>query len=78
MTALRNSHSSPLLDPLENRGVAFTLEDRRRLGLIGRLPSAVLTLGQQAQRAYAQLHHQPDDLASIIRPAVDEVRLGST
>jgi malate dehydrogenase (oxaloacetate-decarboxylating) len=49
------------LDPLRNRGVAFSLEDRKRLGLIGRLPSAVLTLGQQAERAYAQLQHQPDE-----------------
>lgn len=66
MTTVRNSQLSPLLDPLENRGVAFSLEDRKRLGLVGRLPSAVLTLGQQAERAYAQLHQQPDDLAQNV------------
>jgi malate dehydrogenase (oxaloacetate-decarboxylating) len=55
-----------LLNPLENRGVAFSLEDRKRLGLIGRLPSAVLSLDQQAQRAYEQLHQQPDDLAQNV------------
>ena len=55
--------SNALLDPLENRGVAFSLEERKRLGLTGRLPSAVFTLDQQAERAYAQLHQQPDDLA---------------
>ena len=29
-----------------NRGVGFSREERRRLGLTGRLPSAVLTFGQ--------------------------------
>ncbi len=38
--------SSPSL----NRGVGFTHEQRRRLGLTGRLPPAVLTLEQQADR----------------------------
>lgn len=58
--------SNALLDPLENRGVAFSLEERKRLGLTGRLPSAVFTLDQQAERAYAQLHQQPDDLAENV------------
>ncbi len=41
-------------DPLTNRGTAFTQEERRRLGLIGRFPSAVETLDQQqAARTYA-------------------------
>jgi malate dehydrogenase (oxaloacetate-decarboxylating) len=64
VTTLGSRVTSPaLLDPLQNRGVAFTREERERLGLVGRLPSAVLTLDQQADRAYAQLHQQPDDLA---------------
>jgi hypothetical protein len=58
--------TDPLLNPLENRGVALSLEDRERLGLVSRLPSAVLSLGQQAERAYAQLHQQPDDLAQNV------------
>ncbi|WP_257877235.1 hypothetical protein [Actinomyces naeslundii] len=33
-------------DPLTNRGTAFTEEERRRLGLIGRFPSTVETLDQ--------------------------------
>jgi malate dehydrogenase (oxaloacetate-decarboxylating) len=37
-----------LSDPLRNRGVAFTPAERDALGLTGRLPSAVLTLDQQA------------------------------
>ena len=35
-----------ITDPLTNRGTAFTLEQRRELGLIGRLPSAVETLDE--------------------------------
>jgi malate dehydrogenase (oxaloacetate-decarboxylating) len=57
---------NPLLNPFENRGVAFSVEDRKRLGLVGRLPSAVLSLDQQAERAYAQLHQQPDALAQNV------------
>ncbi|GCD45642.1 NAD-dependent malic enzyme [Streptomyces paromomycinus] len=53
-------------DPLTNRGTAFTAAERDRLGLVGRLPDAVLTLDQQARRAYEQLRRQPDDLASYI------------
>ncbi len=41
-----------LADPLENKGTAFSLDERRELGLDGLLPSAVETLDQQAQRAY--------------------------
>jgi malate dehydrogenase (oxaloacetate-decarboxylating) len=51
-----------LLNPLGNRGVAFTAEQRTRLGLTGRLPSGVLTLDQQAARTYAQLVELPTDL----------------
>jgi len=32
------------------RGFGFTHEQRRKLGLTGRLPSGVLTLEQQAER----------------------------
>ncbi|MFI2235465.1 NAD-dependent malic enzyme [Streptomyces chrestomyceticus] len=53
-------------DPLTNRGTAFTAAERDRLGLVGRLPDAVLTLDQQARRAYEQLCRQPDDLAAYI------------
>lgn len=57
---------SVLLDPLTNRGTAFTAEERERLGLAGRLPDAVLTLDQQAIRAYEQLQQEPTDLAKFI------------
>ena len=50
-------------DPLRNRGLAFTRAERKALDLLGRLPSGVLTLYRQAQRAYDQLQHQGNDLA---------------
>jgi malate dehydrogenase (oxaloacetate-decarboxylating) len=53
-------------DPLRNRGVAFTQAEREALGLTGRLPSGVLTLDEQARRAWAQLQMQPDDLAKNV------------
>jgi len=46
--------------------VAFTTAERESLGLIGRLPSALLTLDQQAQRAYRQLQNQGTDLAKNV------------
>jgi malate dehydrogenase (oxaloacetate-decarboxylating) len=57
---------SVLADPMRNRGVAFTMAEREALGLVGRLPSAVLTLEQQAHRAYGQLHRQGSDLAKNV------------
>lgn len=55
-----------LEDPFRNRGVAFTQAERAQLGLTGRLPSGVLTLEQQAQRAYQQVQGQGDDLAKNV------------
>ncbi|MGB9303143.1 MAG: NAD-dependent malic enzyme [Mycobacterium sp.] len=48
--------------PSLNRGVGFTHEERRKLGLTGRLPSAVLTLEQQADRVWHQLQGMATDL----------------
>lgn len=48
--------------PSLNRGVGFTHEQRRQLGLTGRLPSAVLTLDQQADRVWHQLQSLATDL----------------
>lgn len=56
-------HIPPALAaPSLNRGVGFTHEQRRRLGLTGRLPSAVLTLDQQADRVWRQLQSLATDL----------------
>ncbi|MFD7873515.1 NAD-dependent malic enzyme [Streptomyces sp. NPDC059766] len=57
---------SVLLDPLRNHGVGFTPAERDALGLTGRLPSAVLTLERQAQRAYRQMQAQGSDLAKNV------------
>jgi malate dehydrogenase (oxaloacetate-decarboxylating) len=53
-------------DPRSNRGVAFTERQRSSLGLIGRLPSGVLSPEAQGERAYRQLSAQPDDLAKNV------------
>ncbi|EGN93731.1 hypothetical protein SERLA73DRAFT_189484 [Serpula lacrymans var. lacrymans S7.3] len=50
-----------LTSPRWNKGTAFTRKERKAFGLIGRLPSAVNTLDEQCERAYAQLqsHESP-------------------
>jgi malate dehydrogenase (oxaloacetate-decarboxylating) len=70
---MMNARTSPvpaipdvLDDPIRDRGTAFTKAEREDLGLTGRLPSAVLTLDQQAQRAYQQMLRQPTDLAKNV------------
>jgi malate dehydrogenase (oxaloacetate-decarboxylating) len=55
-----------LQDPTRDKGTAFTRAERDALGLTGRLPSAVLTLDQQAQRAYQQMLRQGDALAKNV------------
>jgi malate dehydrogenase (oxaloacetate-decarboxylating) len=51
-----------LSDPRLNKGTAFTESERAALGLTGLLPSRVLTLDQQAMRAYRQCSQQPSAL----------------
>ncbi|KAG0706613.1 hypothetical protein DFH29DRAFT_900437 [Suillus ampliporus] len=45
-----------LTSPRWNKGTAFTKQERKALGLTGRLPSRVNTLDEQCDRAYDQLH----------------------
>ena len=54
--------SAVLASPTLNRGTAFTLEQRRALGLVGLLPTGVTTLDGQVRRVYAQYRAQADDL----------------
>jgi malate dehydrogenase (oxaloacetate-decarboxylating) len=51
-----------LATPTINRGTAFTLAERRELGLTGLLPSGVSTLDAQLRRTYAQYREQANDL----------------
>lgn len=53
---------SVLSDPRLNKGTAFTDAERAALGLTGLLPSRVLTLDQQAERAYRQCSRQASAL----------------
>lgn len=55
-----------LINPLTNKDTAFTLEERKKLGLTGRLPAAVETLDQQAVRAYKQLSSYEKDIEKYI------------
>jgi malate dehydrogenase (oxaloacetate-decarboxylating) len=57
---------SVLSDSRLNKGTAFTGPERTALGLNGLLPSRVLTLDQQAERAYRQCSQQPSALAKNI------------
>ena len=49
-----------------NKGTAFTEHERDELGLVGLMPPCVLTLEQQATRAYSQYQQQPTDLAKHV------------
>jgi malate dehydrogenase (oxaloacetate-decarboxylating) len=46
---------SILTNPRYNKGTAFTMNERKQFGLVGRLPHKVNTLDDQCRRAYDQL-----------------------
>ncbi len=55
-----------LQNPLTNKDTAFTLEERAKYGLTGRLPVVVETLEQQATRAYRQFSSYEKDIEKYI------------
>ena len=51
-----------LNNPFLNKGTAFTMEERKELGLIGILPPYVQTIEEQAEQAYQNFLRKPSDL----------------
>lgn len=56
-----NAHDI-LNDPFLNKGTAFTMEERSKLGLIGLLPPYVQTIEEQATQTYEQLQTKVNDV----------------
>ena len=51
-----------LFDALTTKGTAFTVDERRRFGLLGLLPTTVKTLAQQAEHTWHEFSTRHDDL----------------
>ena len=57
-----NRGQARLFDALTTKGTAFTADERRRLGLLGLLPTAVKTLGEQVEHCWHEFSTRRDDL----------------
>src|SRR5271156_2020638 len=51
-----------LFDALTTKGTAFTVDERRRLGLLGLLPTTVKTLAEQVEHCWHEFCTRRDDL----------------
>ncbi len=51
-----------LNDPFLNKGTAFTMEERKKFGLIGLLPPHIQILKEQAEQTYAQMQTKANNL----------------
>ena len=60
-----------LHDPRVNKGLAYTMAERDRLGLHGLLPPRVLTIEEQVERELQKVRSKPDDLE---KDRWDEIR----
>lgn len=56
-----NAHNI-LNNPFLNKGTAFTMEERSKLGLVGLLPPYVQTIEEQANQTYAQMQTKANNL----------------
>src|ERR1700739_1660854 len=70
-----SAHSTPaysphgmalLRDPLLNKGIAFTEEERDALGLRGFLPAAVMSMQAQVERILINLRSLTSDLEKYV------------
>lgn len=63
-----------LTSPRFNKGTAFTFEERKAFGLLGRLPHRVNSLEEQCERAYEQLksHENPIRKNSFLQSMKDQ------
>lgn len=57
-----------LENPIFNKGTAFTIDERKSLGLEGLLPAAIETLDTQVERALGYLSAKPDALCASSTP----------
>lgn len=51
-----------LNNPFLNKGTAFTMEERKELGLLGILPPYIQTIEEQAEQAYQNFLRKPSNL----------------
>src|SRR6185312_3993319 len=67
-TTLETALTGELLlgNPLLNKGSAFTIDERRELGLLGLLPPHVATMEEQLARTYENYNRKETDLERYI------------